>query len=103
LGISLLLHLTRPAVQRHICHKGGVRGCDAGKYVVGRKRHLLVETTLELILEVVVSSAAVPNRDGARGLLVAPPMSRWLVVDSPAPGTRIVLFLDCNEDPFPRK
>ena len=48
--------------------QGGIRGYDAGKHVVGRKRHLLVDT-LGLILEVVVSSAAVQDRDGARGVL----------------------------------
>jgi hypothetical protein len=46
----------------------GVRGDDPGKRVVGRKRHLLIDT-LGLILEVVVTSAAVQDRDGARGLL----------------------------------
>jgi len=45
-----------------------VRGYDAGKHIVGRKRHLLVDT-LGLILEVVVTSAAVQDRDGARGVL----------------------------------
>lgn len=48
--------------------QGGLRGYDAGKHVVGRKRHLLVDT-LGLILEVLVTSAAVQDRDGARCLL----------------------------------
>lgn len=52
----------------HTAEQGGLRGYDAGKHVVGRKRHLLVDT-LGLILEVVVSSASVQDRDGARSLL----------------------------------
>jgi len=46
---------------------GGVRGDDAGKKIMGRKRHLLVDT-LGLIL-VVVHSAAVQDRDGAKLVL----------------------------------
>jgi transposase len=45
-----------------------VRGYDAGKKVMGRKRHLLVDT-LGLILHVVVHSAAIQDRDGARLVL----------------------------------
>jgi putative transposase len=55
-----------------------VRGFDAGKKVLGRKRHLLVDT-LGLILHVVVHSAAIQDRDGAR--LVLPVLLRrfgWL-------------------------
>ena len=55
--------------------QGGVRGYDAGKHVVGRKRHLLVDT-LGLILEVVVTSAAVQDRDGARSVL-GPLRQNW--------------------------
>jgi len=43
----------------------GERGYDAGKKVKGRKRHLLVDT-LGLLLAVVVTTAAVQDRDGAR-------------------------------------
>jgi putative transposase len=43
----------------------GERGFDAGKMVKGRKRHLLVDT-LGLLLAVVVTSASVQDRDGAR-------------------------------------
>jgi putative transposase len=50
--------------------QGGVRGYDAGKKVVGRKRHLLVDT-LGLILLVCVHPANVQDRDGARLLLTA--------------------------------
>ena len=46
----------------------GLRGYDAGKKVKGRKRHLLVDT-LGLALAVVVHSASVQDRDGARELL----------------------------------
>ena len=50
----------------------GVRGYDTGKQVKGRKRHLLVDT-LGLLLAVVVTAAAVQDRDGARILLRACP------------------------------
>ena len=43
----------------------GERGFDAGKKVMGRKRHLLVDT-LGLILGVVVHPASVQDRDGAK-------------------------------------
>ena len=43
----------------------GERGYDAGKKVKGRKRHLLVDT-LGLILLVVVTTADVQDRDGAK-------------------------------------
>ena len=46
----------------------GSRGYDAGKKINGIKRHLLVDT-LGLVLKVVVSTAAVQDRDGARLLL----------------------------------
>ena len=45
--------------------QGGERGYDAGKKVMGRKRHLLVDT-LGLLLVVVVLSAHVQDRDGAK-------------------------------------
>lgn len=44
---------------------GGPRGYDAGKKVNGRKRHILVDV-LGLILVVVVHSAGIQDRDGAR-------------------------------------
>jgi hypothetical protein len=40
-------------------------GYDAGKKVLGRKRHVLTDT-LELLLAVVVHPASMQNRDGAR-------------------------------------
>jgi transposase len=45
-----------------------VRGYDAGKKVMGRKRHLLVDT-LGLILHVVVHPASIQDRDGAKLVL----------------------------------
>ena len=44
--------------------RGGVRGYDAGKKIVGRKRHLLVDTD-GLILKVRVHAANIQDRDGA--------------------------------------
>jgi putative transposase len=43
----------------------GERGYDAGKKIKGRKRHLLVDT-MGLIITVVVHSAALQDRDGAK-------------------------------------
>ena len=47
---------------------GEQRGCDGGKKVRGRKRHLLVDTQ-GLVLEVRVRSAKVMDRDGIKLLL----------------------------------
>lgn len=44
--------------------QGGTLGFDAGKKVHGRKRHLVVDT-LGLLLAVVITSAAVQDRDAA--------------------------------------
>lgn len=46
----------------------GSRGYDAGKKVNGRKRHIVVDT-LGLLLAVVVTSAGVQDRDGAKPVL----------------------------------
>jgi len=46
-------------------NRGGVSGYDAGKKVKGRKRHLVVDT-IGLVLAVVVHSAALQDRDGAK-------------------------------------
>lgn len=46
----------------------GRRGFDKAKLIKGRKRHVLVDT-LGLVLAVVVTGAAVQDRDGARLLL----------------------------------
>lgn len=47
---------------------GGIHGYDAGKRVKGRKRHILVDT-LGHLLKVVVHSADIQDRDGAKLLL----------------------------------
>ena len=55
---------------------GGERGYDAGKQVKGRKRHILVDTVGHL-LKVVVHTANIQDRDGAKLLLMSlPPMLR---------------------------
>jgi putative transposase len=46
----------------------GVRGYDAGKKVKGRKRHILVDT-IGLLLIVVVHTADIQDRDGAKLVL----------------------------------
>ena len=46
----------------------GIRGYDAGKKVKGRKRHILVDT-LGLLLTVVVHTANIQDRDGAKHVL----------------------------------
>jgi putative transposase len=48
--------------------QGGIDGYDAGKKIVGRKRHILVDT-MGLILAVVVHSAGIQDRDGAKVVL----------------------------------
>lgn len=45
------------------------RGYDAGKRVAGRKRHVIVDT-IGLLLVVMVTSASVQDRDGARPALL---------------------------------
>jgi putative transposase len=50
--------------------QGGERGYDAGKKGNGRKRHILVDT-LGLLLLVMVHSAKVQDRDGAKLVLTA--------------------------------
>jgi putative transposase len=46
----------------------GPRGFDAGKKIMGRKRHLVVDT-LGLAVAILVTAASVQDRDGARQLL----------------------------------
>lgn len=48
--------------------QGGPHGYDAGKKVNGRKRHVLVDT-MGLLLAVVVHTADIQDRDGAKLLL----------------------------------
>ena len=49
--------------------KGGPRGFDAGKKINGRKRHIVVDT-IGLIIAVVVHSAGIQERDGAKLVLL---------------------------------
>lgn len=53
----------------------GTRGYDAGKKIKGIKRHVVVDT-LGLMLLVVVHSAAIQDRDGAK-LVLARGRSQW--------------------------
>lgn len=48
--------------------QAGERGYDAGKKTKGRKRHVAVDT-LGLMLAMVITSAAVQDRDAAKGLI----------------------------------
>ena len=48
--------------------QGGPQGFDGAKWIKGRKRHVLVDV-LGLLLAVIVTSADVQDRDGARTLL----------------------------------
>lgn len=48
--------------------QGGERGYDAGKKVSGRKRHVAVDC-LGLILAIMITPAAVQDRDAAKGLI----------------------------------
>jgi hypothetical protein len=48
--------------------QAGERGCDAGKKVSGRKRHAAVDC-LGLILAIMITPAAVQDRDAAKGLI----------------------------------
>jgi len=43
---------------------GGIRGFDAGKKIKGRKRHIMTDTT-GLLIEIIVHSAGIQDRDGA--------------------------------------
>jgi putative transposase len=47
--------------------QGGLDGYDAGQKIVGRKRHILMDT-MGLILAVVVHSAGIQDRDGAKAV-----------------------------------
>jgi len=48
--------------------QAGASGYDAGKKIKGRKRHLAVDT-LGLVLAVMITSAAIQDRDAAKGLI----------------------------------
>jgi len=57
----------------------GKRGFDAGKKIMGRKRHILVDT-LGLLLGVVVHPANIQDRDGAKQLKPFLLLFGWLQV-----------------------
>jgi transposase len=65
--------------------QGGTSGYDAGKKVMGRKRHLVVDT-LGLVLAVSVTAASVQDRDGAHPIMASTmakyPSIATLFVDS---------------------
>jgi putative transposase len=54
---------------------GGIRGFDAGKKVMGRKRHIVVDT-LGLLVGLVIHAADVQDRDGAP-LVLKSILQRW--------------------------
>lgn len=56
----------QPECENH--RKRGLRGYDAGKKVLGRKRHIVVDT-LGLIIGLVVHGANEQDRDGAKHVL----------------------------------
>lgn len=54
---------------------GGIRGFDAAKKIMGRKRHIVVDT-LGLLVGVVVHAADIQDRDGAPAVLKSI-LKRW--------------------------
>ena len=80
---------------------GGIRGYDAGKRVVGRKRHLLVDT-LGLILLVVVHPANIQDRDGAKLLLnLLSERFGWLTLIWADEGTSVNWSIGCLDTSTP--
>ena len=56
--------------------QAGERGYDAGKKIKGRKRHVAVDT-LGLVLAMMITSAAVQDRDAAKNLIGALGQDVW--------------------------
>lgn len=54
---------------------GGIRGFDSGKKVMGRKRHIVVDT-LGLLVGLVIHAADIQDRDGAPAVLKSI-LKRW--------------------------
>lgn len=79
--------------------QGGKRGYDAGKKINGRKRHILVDT-LGLLICVVVHSADLQERDGAREVLKdLPAMTRLrLIWADGAYAGQLVAWVKKNSD-----
>ena len=75
---------------------GGPRGYDAAKKVMGRKRHIAVDTQ-GLLLGVVVHAASIQDADGAGGLLGRiKPLYCWLrAVFADAGYNRVPTILAC--------
>jgi putative transposase len=73
--------------------QSGPSGYDAGKKIKGRKRHLMVDT-LGLVLGVVVTSAAVQDRDGAVRLLADRFLDFWRLIVIWADAAYSGLFVD---------
>ncbi len=71
---------------------GRARGFDAGKKIMGRKRHIVVDT-LGLLIAVMVHAADIQDRDGAPGLLAsirnAFPWLRHLFADGGYAGPKL--------------
>ncbi len=85
--------------------RGGVRGYDAGKKILGRKRHLLVDTD-GLILKVRVHAADVQDRDGATPVLdqIDEPLSKLELIwaDGGHAGDKLACWMEqrFGERPF---
>lgn len=54
---------------------GGTRGFDAGKKIMGRKRHIVVDT-LGLMVGIIIHAADIQDRDGAPAVLKSI-LGRW--------------------------
>ena len=65
--IAKMLPIERYALKT--VSKSGQRGYDAGKRVKGRRRHIASDT-MGLLLAVVVHSAGIQDRAGAKALLI---------------------------------
>ena len=75
---------------------GGPRGFDAAKKVMGRKRHIAVDTQ-GLLLGVVVHAASIQDADGAGGLLgrIKPPYCWLRAVFADGAYNRVAALLAC--------
>ncbi len=71
---------------------GGIRGFDAGKKIVGRKRHIIVDT-LGLMVGLVIHSACIQDRDGApdvlKTILIRWPWLRYISADGGYAGPKL--------------
>jgi len=76
---------------------GGVSGHDAGKKIMGRKRHVVVDTT-GMLFGLVVHAANIQDRDGATAVLKsmrhACPWLRHLFADGAYAGPKLRSALD---------